>query len=71
MKDGAPPIPLAADAASVDPDRGTLHLRTPTFETYLIVVLRHSLSGTTPARYNLRDRDDSGPPQKTETKGEP
>jgi len=51
MQDGAPPVPLAADAASVDPDRGTLHLRTPTFETYLIVVLRrHSLAGTTPAQ---------------------
>ena len=40
MKDGAPPVPLAADAASVDHQRGTLRLRTPAFDTCLIVFLR-------------------------------
>jgi hypothetical protein len=40
MQDGAPPVPLAADAASVDHERGTLRLRTPAFETCLIVFLR-------------------------------
>jgi hypothetical protein len=50
MQDGAPPVPLAADAASVDPHRGTLRLRPPACDTYLIVFLRsHRLSGATPA----------------------
>jgi hypothetical protein len=50
MQDGAPPPLLAGDAASVDHERGTLRLRTPAFDTCLIVFLRdHLLSGTTPA----------------------
>lgn len=48
MQDGALPVPLVEDAASVDQERGTLRLRTPAFDTCLIVFLRnHSLSGTT------------------------
>jgi len=63
---------LAGDAASVAPQHGRLQLRTPAFDTCRIVLFcRHSLSGTTPAPYNLRDRDDFTPPQKAETKGEP
>jgi hypothetical protein len=50
MQEGVPPVPLAGDAAIIDPQRGTLRLRTPAFDTCLIVFLRsHSLSGTTPA----------------------
>ena len=50
MKDGTPSFPLAADAASVDHQRGTPRLRIPAFESCLIVFLRsHRLSGTTPA----------------------
>ena len=73
MKDGAQPVPLAADAAIVDPQRGTLRLRTPAFDTCLIVFLRsHRLSSTTPWPWNLaRARDDFAPPQKAETMGEP
>ena len=42
MQDGAEPVPLAGDAASVDHQRGTLRLRTPAFDTCLIVFLRSS-----------------------------
>ena len=50
MQDVSPPVPLAADAAIVDPQRGTLRLRTPAFDSCLIVFLRsHRLSDTTPA----------------------
>jgi hypothetical protein len=40
MQVGALPVPIAVDAAIVDPQRGTLRLRTPAFETCLIVFLR-------------------------------
>ncbi|MCU0876083.1 MAG: hypothetical protein MUE50_27485, partial [Pirellulaceae bacterium] len=40
MQDVAPPPLLAGDAASVDHERGTLRLRTPAFDTCLIVLLR-------------------------------
>ena len=40
MKDGAEPVLLAGDAAIVDPQHGTLRLRTPAFDTCLIVFLR-------------------------------
>ena len=40
MQAGAPPVPLPADAASLDHQRGTLQLRTPAFDTCLIVILR-------------------------------
>jgi hypothetical protein len=40
MQAGAPPVSLAGDAAIVDHQRGTLQLRTPAFDTCLIVFLR-------------------------------
>jgi hypothetical protein len=50
MQDGAEPVPLAADAASVDHQRGTLRLRTPAFATCLIVFARTPASLPTSAR---------------------
>jgi hypothetical protein len=48
MKDVAPPVSLAGDAAIVDPQRGTLQLRTSALDTCLIDFLcRQSLSSTT------------------------
>jgi hypothetical protein len=37
MDADAPPIPLTGEAAVVDRQAGTLRLRTPTFETFLLV----------------------------------
>jgi hypothetical protein len=41
MKDSATPVPLAGDASVVDRERGTLRLRTPSFDTCLIVFIRN------------------------------
>ena len=50
MQAGAPPVPLAADGAIVDRQRGTLRLRTPAFDTCLIVFVPNTASRPTSAR---------------------
>jgi len=40
MNAGAPLTPLVGDAAVVDPKAGTLRLQTPSFKTYLLVLIR-------------------------------
>lgn len=40
MDSAAPPVPLAGDAVVVDSRAGTLRLKTPRFETFLLVFIR-------------------------------
>jgi hypothetical protein len=45
MEGGAPPVPLAADAAIVHPQHETLRLRTLAFDTCLTVFLCSRTAG--------------------------